>query len=428
LNYQYAVMNADDYLKERTRQQPLTRKEFLELIRLFRNDYLLSKDYKKYIANHRKPDVVDYGIRNELNTYLQQIQSREELRHVEKNTSEHVHTKIEDIWDENKHFRSLFESLELYCKRYNTDINVTGTHLAEYCAMYIVYRRMGKELERRRIQKQNKLMAKNYEFEERTASGNIYLKVYLKAGADFRGIANILSQLPSVRVANVTEQKASSKTDLTVYVAKAYDMEEMKKEIRIALEAYYQGSPSDPVILPTALSSISDKAYIQILDHMLKVGKGLETVRALGQKFDEETYRDYFLPSLNALSPNHSAKGEVFNRGGKTDILVFDKESNNIFIAECKLWKGEQYLKDAIDQLLSRYVNWRDEKVAIIIFNKDNKKFSDVIDKATKTVESHGMCKGIIGRRKDTSYSYIFQNPNDDKKSIKLELVLFDFS
>lgn len=421
-------MNAYDYLKKQPKTESLDRNGFLDLIRLFRHEYLQSKDYKNCIANHRKPDTVDAGIKTELNTYLQQIQSREEFRHIEKNTCGHIQTKIEDIWDENKQFRSLFEALKLFCEKYDADITIIGAHLAEYCAMYIVYRRIGKELERRRRLKQNKPMAKHYEFEQCEASGNPYLKVYLKAGADFRGVAGILSQLPSVRVANVTEQKASGKTDLTVYEAKAYDMEEMKKEITIALDAYYQGNPSDPVILPTALSSISDKAYFQILDHVLKVGKGLETVRALGQKFDEETYRDYFLPSLNALSPDHSAKGEVFNRGGKTDILVFDKDSNNIFIAECKLWKGEQYLKDAIDQLLLRYVNWRDEKLAIIIFNKDNKKFSDVIEKATKTVEDRALCKEFIGHRKDTSYSYIFQNPNDDKKSIKLELVLFDFS
>jgi hypothetical protein len=46
---------------------------------------------------------------------------------------------------------------------------------------------------------------------------------------------------------------------------------------------------------------------------------------------------------------------------------------DKLFIAECKLWKGEFTISDAVDQLLERYVTWHDEKVAIIVFNKDMK-------------------------------------------------------
>ncbi len=89
------------------------------------------------------------------------------------------------------------------------------------------------------------------------------------------------------------------------------------------------------------------------------------------------------------------------------------------------LWKGENLLLDAIDQLLNTYVNWRDEKIALIVFNRDVK-FSDVLTTATKAIEEHKLCLKALGQRKETSYSFLFPNPDDEKRTIKLELVLFN--
>lgn len=162
--------------------------------------------------------------------------------------------------------------------------------------------------------------------------------------------------------------------------------------------------------------SISNKAYFEILDYILVLGKNLEKFKELNTKFNEERYRDYFLPFLNSISKYHSSKGEVFNKKGKTDIILFDQDGNNVFIAECKLWKGEAYLLGGVQQMLENYVNWRDEKVAILIFNRDNKNFSNVIDIATKALENHSLCQKVIGVRKDTSYSYLFRHIDDPKK------------
>jgi hypothetical protein len=140
---------------------------------------------------------------------------------------------------------------------------------------------------------------------------------------------------------------------------------------------------------------------------------------------EEEWYRDYFIPYLNTISKKHSITGEAFHSRGKTDILFLNDVGDPVLIAECKLWKGEKHLLQAIDQLLHTYVNWREEKIALIVFNGDVKKFSDVVTTATAAVERHALCLKAVGRRKDTSYSYLFRNPDDDKKTIKLDLILF---
>jgi hypothetical protein len=174
--------------------------------------------------------------------------------------------------------------------------------------------------------------------------------------------------------------------------------------------------------------SLSDKVYFEIIDYIVLLGKNLENYKALNDNFNEERYRDYFLPFLNAVSPNYFAKGEVFNRKGKTDILVFDPQGKNIFIAECKIWNGEAYLLQAVDQLLQRYINWRDEKTAIIIFNRDTKNFSQLIMIATTALSKHSLCCQAGQQRNDTSWSYRFRHPDDNNRIIRLELVLFNFA
>jgi hypothetical protein len=168
--------------------------------------------------------------------------------------------------------------------------------------------------------------------------------------------------------------------------------------------------------------------YFQIIDYIILLGKNLENYKDLNDKFNEERYRDYFLPFLNAVNPAYSAKGEVFNRLGKTDILVCDSNGNNIFIAECKLWHGEAYLMNAVNQLLNNYVNWRDEKTAIIIFNREMRQFSQLILTATEAIMRHPLCLHAVGKRSDASWSYLFRHPDDNNSVIRLELVLFNFA
>lgn len=270
-------------------------------------------------------------------------------------------------------------------------------------------------------------MPKNFELERRETFDKPYLKVYLKGGVDYYNIAKQIETLYSVRRANVTEQR-SGKKDLTIYPEKAYGIEEVEQEITLTLNNYFDGSPLDPTFVKETISSISEKAYFQIIDYILILGKNLEAFKALNARFDEERYRDYFIPFLNSVTAQYSAKGEVFNKKGKTDILVFDNSGNNIFIAECKLWKGEVYLLSAVQQLLDNYVNWRDEKTAIIIFNRDVQNFSKVIDVATKAISNHPLCIKSLGQRKDTSYSFLFRNQTDAAKTIRLELVLLNFA
>ena len=250
-----------------------------------------------------------------------------------------------------------------------------------------------------------------------------YLKVNLKDLNQIEKVQKLLSGLPSVKTANITEKKTKN---LTIYPSSVYDAEETEAEIAFALNSYFNGSPLDPVFTDVGTSTISEKGYSEIIERINNFGKNLEKYKNLYDKFDEEGFRDFFLPHLNSISDKCTATGETFNKIGKTDILIQDGTGNNIFIAECKLWKGEVAFLQAIDQLLERYVTWRDEKVAIIIFNKTVKNFTGVISTSTTATTKHPLFNAYEGQRFPTSYSYTFKHPNDDKRIIKLELILFN--
>lgn len=265
-------------------------------------------------------------------------------------------------------------------------------------------------------------MSKKYTTEERETFGNPYLKVYLRDRSKNEEIANFINNLQSVKKANVTENKEK---DITVYPAKTFSIEEMKSEIDIALDSYLSKGVHDP-IFEDVVQKLSNKGYDDILLQIRNYGRNLEKYKNLYEKFDEEGFRDFFLPHLNLISKSLSASGETFNKIGKTDILIQDESGLNVFIAECKLWKGESQLSDAVDQLLERYVTWHDEKVALIVFNKDMKNFTELLRKAPSKLTSHKNFEKFIGATSDNSFRFVFRHPDDESRKIELELIIFN--
>lgn len=174
-------------------------------------------------------------------------------------------------------------------------------------------------------------------------------------------------------------------------------------------------------------SVLPENIYDIILDDIYTLGIYAEGSFPAASKFGEEEHRNFFLPLLNAKSKLYNATGETFNKKGKTDILIKNNDGVNIFIAECKLWNGEKKLMDGITQLLERYVTWRDEKVALIIFNKSVRKFSNLLYRAKKEISNHPYFKKYTGSREKTSFSYNFIHPDDNNKTIKLELIIFNY-
>jgi hypothetical protein len=151
-----------------------------------------------------------------------------------------------------------------------------------------------------------------------------YLKVYLRDKSKNEEVATFITSLQSVRRCNITENK---EIDLTVYPAKTYSADEMSLEIEVALNSYLNKGQYDPVF-EDKISSLSDEGYDNILNQIYNYGQNLEKYKNLYDKFDEEGFRDFFLPHLNSMSKNHTATGETFNKIGKNGHINTRRKRN----------------------------------------------------------------------------------------------------
>ena len=163
--------------------------------------------------------------------------------------------------------------------------------------------------------------------------------------------------------------------------------------------------------------------YGEILDIINNMALVMERSPKAFSKMNEENLRDHFLIQLNGRY-NGQAMGEVFNYQGKTDILI-RYENTNVFIAECKFWKGEKKLLETIDQLL-RYTTWRDTKTAILLFNRGGN-LTEILKKIPKIVKKHTCYKREPKvDTNETYFRYIFHHPDDTNREIILTIMVFN--
>jgi hypothetical protein len=163
--------------------------------------------------------------------------------------------------------------------------------------------------------------------------------------------------------------------------------------------------------------------YDHILGVILNMVVVMERSPGSFARLDEEALRTHILVQLNGQYEGQ-ATGETFNAQGKTDILI-RVEGKNIFIAECKFWKGAEVFKGTIDQLLG-YTAWRDTKTAIIVFNR-NKNTSGVVSQIPALVHGHPNFKREVTNYKhETGSRFVLHHRDDKNRELTLTVLVFD--
>lgn len=168
--------------------------------------------------------------------------------------------------------------------------------------------------------------------------------------------------------------------------------------------------------------TLDARIYEDILEMVGSMSLAMERSPTTFYKMEEEAIRDLFLVVLNS-NYQGKASGETFNAAGKTDILI-KHEDRNLFIAECKFWKGPQSLTDAIDQLLS-YTTWRDTKTALLLFNR-NQDFSSMLEKVTPGFEAHPQYVRAESYSNETGFRFTMKHPKDAKRHLTVSALAFD--
>lgn len=230
--------------------------------------------------------------------------------------------------------------------------------------------------------------------------------------------SNILNMLEERK--RIVQKNQSLVSDLefplrqSVAQEKSYTVPVSKKKIISRMVSDKSSLPPEPVL--------DQQIYEDILDVITSMAFVMERNPQSFATLDEEAIRDHFLVPLNAQFSGE-ATGETFNHQGKTDILIRHKD-NNIFIAECKFWGGEQLLLETIDQLL-RYTSWRDTKTAILIFNR-NMNFSKVVGEIPNIVKKHPNFVTTDNIKGETNSRFILHNNNDIERKIILSVLPFN--
>jgi len=168
---------------------------------------------------------------------------------------------------------------------------------------------------------------------------------------------------------------------------------------------------------------IADSDYELILDIIRHEGRTYETTPKTYEAFGETNYRDMLLAHLNGHFRG-SATGETFRGKGKTDIRI-EFENRAAFVAECKIWKGPKGLKDAIDQMLG-YLTWRDCKCALILFNRENARFSELLEIVPKAVYDHPRFHREVTQQEDGEWRFILSSQEDNARRIITQIFVFN--
>ena len=162
--------------------------------------------------------------------------------------------------------------------------------------------------------------------------------------------------------------------------------------------------------------------YEEILSIIRNMARVMEYSPSTFHNIDEEHLRFHFLVHLNGQYEGQ-ATGETFNFQGKTDILI-RVDGKNVFVAECKFWKGPKAFDDAVTQLLG-YLSWRDTKTALLVFNK-TKNSIEVRKKMHSAMESRPEHRRTVSHEQDGDSRYVFGKPDDTGTELIITTQVYD--
>lgn len=167
---------------------------------------------------------------------------------------------------------------------------------------------------------------------------------------------------------------------------------------------------------------MSMEHYEHVLTVIQNMTQVMERSPSTFATMGEEALRDHYLVQLNGQFEGQ-ATGETFNAAGKTDILL-RIDGKNVFICECKFWKGVKGYNETIDQLLG-YQSWRDTKTAILIFNR-NRDTSKVLKEVEAATEAHPNYKRTLNWKQESGFQFVMHHPSDANRELTMAVIVFD--
>lgn len=201
-----------------------------------------------------------------------------------------------------------------------------------------------------------------------------------------------------------------------------YVTPERKQEISQQLEIVEKASERLQLLTTTQKPTLPLEEYEHILEIVMNMATVMERSPEAFSGLGEEHIRQHFLVQLNGHFKGE-ATGETFNFNGKTDIII-RRENVNIFIAECKFWKGYQAFSETIDQVLN-YATWRDARLAIFVFNQ-NRNLSNVLENIRRSISTHPLFIREESYDLETGFRFYLSHKDDPQRELLMTVLVFD--
>lgn len=241
-----------------------------------------------------------------------------------------------------------------------------------------------------------------------------------------RDVENHNMSAPQIVKSAIQRKRQLAESVNGAVVALGIPMKRRDRPLTFTVPTKRRESPAKRPRVPTEAYKlepvIEETEYQHILAVMRSMSLVIERNPTAFALLNEETIRTHFLLQLNGHYEG-SATGETFNASGKTDILI-RVENRNIFIAECKFWRGQTAFNEALDQLLS-YLSWRDMRCALLVFNKA-KDTTAVRQKMHEVMEERPEHRRTISYDPNGDARYIFVKESDPGREIVITTQLYD--
>jgi len=232
-------------------------------------------------------------------------------------------------------------------------------------------------------------------------------------------VEQCLQELPGIINSAISARKTRLQQSMGVVGALGLPVRRSGNEIvSVALPKKRRPTPTPlPAVPPgqyQAEPAIDTVEYEHILQVISSLTVAIERSPSAFAHMGEEQLRDLLLIQLNGHYEG-SATGETFNGSGKTDILVRVKDKN-VFIGECKFWKGQKAFLETIDQLFG-YSCWSDTKTTIVLFNR-NRDHTKVLQTIREQISNHPKFKKELQHKAENHLRYLFEHPEDPDRRI----------
>jgi hypothetical protein len=72
------------------------------------------------------------------------------------------------------------------------------------------------------------------------------------------------------------------------------------------------------------------------------------------------------------------------------------------------------------------YLTWRDCKAALLVFNKHNAKFSELLEKLPESLKSHPLFLKPMGDKSAGEWRYVFRSKEDEARLVTVHIFAFN--